>query len=249
MLGSFVRRLLFPGQTAPDRGRTAFLAASIWPDTIRNDPRFHEDTRTPTANIPGLPPGSQARHGGWHYTNLPFSPDGTRTQPPAVPNIVTKLRDFESLASVPDSMKVYVLPWLIHLVGDIHQPLHTTARFDRDHPNGDRGGNAIAMKSGNLHSYWDSRVGTSETDRFLDQLTATIQSRHPRPSRLDMNPAQWAKEGFDLGNQVYGFTGTGTEQSPAILSDAYSVQARETAYARAALAGYRLAEFLNQRLK
>jgi hypothetical protein len=84
------------GIAASDRGRTAFLAASVWPDTIKSDPRFHDDTRAATANIPGLPPGSQARHGGWHYTNLPFSPDGTRTQPPAEPNIVTKLRDFEA---------------------------------------------------------------------------------------------------------------------------------------------------------
>jgi hypothetical protein len=105
------------------------------------------------------------------------------------------------------------------------------------------------MQSGNLHSYWDSRIGTSETDRFLNELVATVQNRHPQPGRLEMTPEQWAKEGFELRNQVYGFTGSGTKENPAILSDAYSVQARETAYARAALAGYRLAEFLNLRLK
>jgi len=237
------------GVPASDRGRAAFLAASVWPDTVRNDPRFHEDNRTPTANVPGLPPGSQARHAGWHYRTSPFSPDGTPTKPPAETNIVTKLRDFEALGSLPDSMKTYTLPWLLHLVGDIHQPLHTTARFDRLRPNGDRGGNGIELKSENLHSYWDSRIGTSQTDPFLNQLVITIQSRNPKPARLEMNPEQWAKEGFDLRSQVYGFTGNGTKESPAILSDAYSVQAKETAYARAALAGYRLAEFLNQRIK
>jgi hypothetical protein len=162
---------------------------------------------------------------------------------------VTKLRDFEALPTMPESMKVYVLPWLIHLIGDVHQPLHTVARFDRLRPNGDRGGNAIAMKSGNLHSYWDSRIGTSETDRFLNQLVATIQNRNPKPSRLEMSAQLWANEGFDLRTQVYGFTGDGTAKTPAMVSDSYSVQARETAYQRAALAGYRLAEFLNQRLK
>jgi hypothetical protein len=119
------------GTAASDRGRAAFLMASFWPDTIKGDARFHEDNRTPTANIPGLPIGSQARHGGWHYTNLPFSPDGTRTQPPAEPNVVTKLHDFEGMATMPDPMKVYILPWLIYRVGEIHQPLHTVARFDR----------------------------------------------------------------------------------------------------------------------
>jgi hypothetical protein len=135
------------GIAAADRGRAAFLAASVWPDTIKGDERFHEDNRTPSANIPGLPPGSQARHGHWHYTNLPFSSDGSRTQSPAEPNVVTKVRDFENLASMPDSMKVYALPWLIHLIGDTHQPLHTVQRFDRSHPAGDRGGNAIALNS------------------------------------------------------------------------------------------------------
>jgi hypothetical protein len=237
------------GAAASDRGRAAVLAASVWPDTIRNDPRFHDDSRTPTSNIPGLPPGSQARHGGWHYTNLPFSPDGTKNQTPAEVNIVTKLREFEALGSMTDLEKTYILPWLLHLIGDIHQPLHTTARFDRLRPNGDRGGNAITMKSGNLHSYWDSRIGTSETDRFLNQLVATIQGRHPKPGTIGMNPDQWAREGFELRVHVYGFTGDGTEKSPALMSDSYSVKARETAYSRAALAGYRLAEFLNQRLR
>lgn len=225
------------------------MAASVWPDTVRNDRRFHDDNRRPTANIPGLPPGSQARHAGWHYTNLPFSVDGSLTKLAAEPNIVTALRDLEAFASMPDLMKTYTLPWLLHLVGDIHQPLHTTARFDRLRPSGDRGGNEIELKSENLHSYWDSRIGTSQTDQFLNQLVITIQSRNPKPARLDMNPEHWAKEGFDLRSQVYVFSGDGTKQSPAILSDAYSVQAKETAYSRAALAGYRLAEFLNQRLR
>ena len=237
------------GVAAQNRGRAAFLAASVWADTIKGDPRFHDDNRRATPNIPGLPAGSQARHADWHYMNLPFSTDGTPTRPSEMPNVLTKLQEFEQLASMPDSMKVYVLPWLIHLIGDFHQPLHTMARFDRLRSIGDRGGNGVLLKSGNLHSYWDSRLGASETDRFLDQLAATILRRHPKSSSLEMKPERWAKEGFDLRNQVYGFTGDGTARSPAILSDAYSVNARETAFARAAFAGYRLAEFLNQRLK
>src|SRR5688500_2751308 len=43
------------------RSRAAILPASVWPDTTRNDPRFHEDNRTPAPNIPGLPAGAQAR--------------------------------------------------------------------------------------------------------------------------------------------------------------------------------------------
>lgn len=49
---------------------------------------------------------------------------------------------------------------LIHYVGDVHQPLHATSRFNKDYPSGDRGGNSfhIPSKFGakNLHSFWDS---------------------------------------------------------------------------------------------
>ena len=237
------------GISDSNRGLVAFAEASVWPDVIRDDPRFHADNGRPTPNIPGLPPGSQARHATWHYMNIPFSADGTPTIPTEEPNILTKLRDFEGLGTMPDSMKVYVLPWLLHLIGDAHQPLHTMARFDRFRPAGDRGGNAVELRNGgNLHSYWDSRLGSGNAERFLTELAATLQSRYPKPPTLNMNVEQWALEGFELRTEVYAISGEGTSSRPATYTDDYAVNARETSYARAALAGYRLAEFLNQRL-
>jgi len=120
-----------------ERARAAFLAASIWPDAIRNDRRFDDDNRRPTPDIPGLPSGSQARHTGWHSINLPFSPDGIPTVNPAEQSILTKLRDFQAFASMPESMKVYALPWVVHLVGDVHEPLYVLARFTHNHPRGE----------------------------------------------------------------------------------------------------------------
>lgn len=50
--------------------------------------------------------------------------------------------------------------YLIHLVGDIHQPLHSVAMFSNEFPEGDQGGNKITVKapngtSYNFHSFWD----------------------------------------------------------------------------------------------
>lgn len=56
-------------------------------------------------------------------------------------------------------------------------------------------------------------------------------------------------EGFALRTQVYDFVGDGTAARPGVYSDAYAVEAREISYDRAALAAYRMTEFLNQRLK
>lgn len=51
--------------------------------------------------------------------------------------------------------------YLVHLVGDIHQPLHSVSLFNHTFPNGDRGGNLLKLKilngtTENLHSFWDA---------------------------------------------------------------------------------------------
>ena len=164
---------------------------------------------------------------------MPFSPDDTPTIAAPAPNIVTKLEEFATIGRMSAEQQVYTLPWLLHLAGDIHQPLHVLQRFTQDFPRGDRGGNAVRLGgTSNLHSYWDSRLGTSQTERFLTQLVETIERRHPAPRQIDLNPTHWADESFKLKDQVYAFTGRGTRESPAEWSDAYAVKARDVAYGR-----------------
>jgi hypothetical protein len=56
----------------------------------------------------------------------------------------------------------YALRLLIHLVGDMHQPLHCMSRIDDQYPQGDKGGNAFKLpnhySADNLHSVWDSVI-------------------------------------------------------------------------------------------
>jgi hypothetical protein len=123
-------------------------------------------------------------------------------------------------------------------------------RFTQNFPKGDRGGNSVRLSgTSNLHSYWDSRLGTSQTDRFLEQLAKTIERRHLASRQVDMNPTHWANESFKLKDQVYAFTGRGTAKDPAALGDVYAVAARDIAYNQAAMAGYRLAELLNEQFR
>jgi S1/P1 Nuclease len=63
-------------------------------------------------------------------------------------NILTALAENESVVkkgSNPER-KAIALAWLFHLVGDIHQPLHTAQLFTVEYPNGDRGGNEICVQ-------------------------------------------------------------------------------------------------------
>jgi hypothetical protein len=238
------------GISETQRGRAAFLAASVWPDIIRNDPRFYDEKGTATPPIPGLPDGAQRRHSDWHYIDLPFSTDGTPTDPEPESNALMELKKVQSIEHESEQMQVYLLPWILHLTEDVHQPLHTMMRFTVDDPMGDRGGNGVRVKDGsNLHSYWDGRLGSDDTDSFIDELADTIARQNPLQSNLDMQPEHWITEGFDSRKQVYDFTGAGTRQNPAVLNDKYSVEARQLAFQRAALAGYRLAAFLNSHFK
>jgi len=237
------------GVPAAHKGKVAFVKASAWPDDIKGDSRFFDPSDPPTPEISGLPPGSNKRNREWHFTNVPFTMDDTPLMPPAATNALTKLQDFESLGMLQTQMQVFVLPWLIHLAGDVHQPLHTVALFRQDLPNGDRGGNDIQMQGGgNLHGFWDDRVGSSTSDNFIAQTVATITSRHPKPSAISTDPAAWIQDSVEQRFFVYSFSGKGTTQNKATVSPNYSVNAKLLAFERAALGGYRLAEFLNQKL-
>jgi hypothetical protein len=65
--------------------------------------------------------------------------------------------------------RAVALAWVLHLVGDLHQPLHTSSRVTPEHPEGDRGGNLVKLGSTSLHSVWDNlfdvaRVGVRPDD-------------------------------------------------------------------------------------
>ena len=61
-----------------------------------------------------------------------------------------------------DDQRSFALRLIIHYVGDVHQPLHSTAEVDDEFPTGDRGGNSEKVPSqggaDNLHAIWDSVV-------------------------------------------------------------------------------------------
>jgi len=125
-----------------------FVSASHWADDLR-----------PFAEFDPFKP--------LHFIDQPFSVDGTPL-PAGVPepdNIVKALEDNVNIlkTSTDKNAQAQALRFIIHFVGDIHQPLHSAARVDRIHPTGDQGGNLVKIKVGdketNLHSYWDGGIG------------------------------------------------------------------------------------------
>jgi hypothetical protein len=99
------------GVPVAHKGKVAFVKASAWPDDIKSDPRFFDANDPPTPEIPGLPPGSNKRNREWHFINVPFTMDETALMPPAATNALTKLKEFESLGTLPAQKQVFVLPF------------------------------------------------------------------------------------------------------------------------------------------
>jgi hypothetical protein len=243
----------------PGRTRAAFIAASTWADQIRGDPRFYDEGARdvqPTPTLPGFP--DMQRHRGWHQIDTPFSQDGTPLQPAPIPNVVTELERLttQNIRFGTDFERIYNLPWLIHLVGDIHAPLHCVSRFSAEQPKGDLGGNLVIVATGiTLHKLWDDAVGTDPSADFVDQtaqqLTQIYSATLGGPSRTSLDPTVWASESLSLSKkEIYTFgLGNGSRDQPLTLPVGYSANAQKVAQVQTVKAGLRLAAVLNQRFK
>lgn len=234
-----------------DVDRNAFVTAATWPDLIRNDKRFTNEPKTPP--LPGFP--EMGRHTAWHFINtpipsefssLPIEPENAVSQ---LPRLVGTLRK-----SGPVGVnEAYALPWILHLVGDLHQPLHTVARFTstKGRPEHDRGGNSCFVSgASNLHSLWDGLLGRTDTEGGVARLAASLEDQHPQPAKVDRNPKTWVREGITAAmEQVYSFQGPCADRDhPATLPPSYMTNAASFARSQAALAAYRTAAILNKAL-
>ena len=241
------------------RARGAFIAAAVWPDTIKGDPRFYDETRSnasPTQLLPGFP--DMARHTPWHYYDTPFTPDGAQAEIQKPPHALSELNRIIPLigtkADVPPtsaSNPVYLLPWLEHIEGDVHQPLHCVSRFLKSMPKGDQGGNLVYIGTRNLHSLWDGAAGRDDSEAYAAKYIADAIAAHPPSRHNEKKPEKWIEEGYKLAiSDVYTFgLETGTRDHPIPLPPGYEANAAKVAQQRIAIAGYRLAAVLNEKLK
>ncbi len=237
--------------------RWAFIHAAAWADDIKFDERFYDDTRSdvkPASPIPPFP--DMKRHTNWHYVNLYFSPDETPLPDTPTINAQTELpRMVERLGG---DQGWYYLPWLLHVEGDAHQPMHCVSRLTKallgndGKPTSDLGGNLTVVDDyTNLHTVWDDLLGVTQDENYIDWMAARLRKEHARPNQLSLDPMVWTQEGFDLARtRAYAMPAdVGTREHPFRTTRAYWADALRVAQSQAALAAYRLAAVLNDRLQ
>jgi hypothetical protein len=186
---------------------------------------------------------------------MPFSPDGTALVNPATPNARTQIAVFRTTLASPtasDELKSYDLVWLIHLVGDVHQPLHATSRFTQDLPDGDSGGNKVALCErpchDELHAFWDNVLGTGTKPATAIKAATIISAADPTASAVQ-DEGKWIDESVSAAKKAVYAPPVGVGAGPFTLDANYKVAAKKLAKKRIALAGARLAGLLNDALK
>jgi hypothetical protein len=239
------------GVPEAERDELLFMLATRWADDIRGRPQYDNPK--------------------WHYINFPFKPEG---QPDSVqalaPDPVNILEGFQVNLRIAkgegqDENRAVALCWLFHLVGDVHQPLHTVALFTTDYPNGDRGGNLIFVRAEeesqpiNLHFFWDGLILGSQNTRTARNMATELLARpeFARGKLVELKEPDfnnWAKaESFALAKEVAYLNGKfagSPDRGPApVLPEGYTKKAKEVAERRIVLAGYRLADLLRATVK
>lgn len=240
-----------------------FMIAATWPDQIRGDKTYVSDG-TEGGNRPPAIGGDEnigysdkALHKYWHFVDTPISQDGTLVQPTPSPNAETQIKAFtEAIAtSESNNQKSYDMVWLMHLVGDIHQPLHATGRFSKDLPDGDSGGNFVLLNSPGckdnpateLHALWDNAIGTSSEPQAVITVASALPPQTVAATDLDVYV--WLSESVKLAQTKAYVTPIGDGKGPYTVDQAYCDRLLAVASQRVALAGMRLANVLNTNLK
>ena len=250
-----------PYSSAPDdKNMMIFMLAATWPDAIKGDKAYKSDGSN-GGHKPDVASASQnigysdhLLHKYWHFVDYPFSEDGSALPGVPSPNAETEISQFNKIlaSDQPDSLKSYDLTWLLHIVGDVHQPLHCVTRVIKGHPDGDNGGNMVHVHSSdddsNLHAYWDNILGLDNNPSSVMRIVKRLNCKSTNNTSLSDDPGVWIKESNQYAKDVVYAKPVGRALGPYSLTKNYRKSAQTLARKQVVHAGIRLANMLNSSL-
>lgn len=189
-----------------ERVRRMFMQCARWPDdvrwTIHDRPAWHTarwpivaKDATPEAKVSAKTRGDQPTGQAIEALELNFA---VLANPEAKP-----------------AERATALCWVLHLVGDIHQPLHTADVFSKDFPEGNAAGTMqyVADPLGKtpipLHMLWDSNILRTVDNAELVAKGGEYVKDHPRSSLRELGPKkkpaafrEWARESYEVARKL-----------------------------------------------
>lgn len=216
-------------------------SVATWMDDVRDDPQL----------------GPKMKE--WHFDDVPVC--NTEPAPCKDGNCAHAQIDaaLETLRTAKDiDQQLNGLRVLVHLVGDIHQPLHSS-------DNHDAGGNFVTLanrtqcrnyktkqsKACNLHQYWDSVLIRNEIGKTSEaDFAKALATKTTLPAGDSLVPTNWITQSNMLGRDVAygkldGFACGNAGKFATNASQDYDAEARQAINQQLALAGHRLAALLN----
>jgi hypothetical protein len=232
-----------------------FVETATWPDIVKSDPSR-----------------SQFDHRDWHFADHFWSLVNGKAKldpnrGPKAQNAVERLMLFDQqfrTNHVTSAEHAIDLAWILHLMGDLHQPLHNESRETSAHPTGDIGGNSFKLNgTTELHGYWDgildevfkkdrTTLGAGfpanapfDSPDYVNAWATLIVGRHPKsgmPHDSTVDAFEhWSEDGLTTAERD-AYVGV-KEQQPA--SKTYRRRVDGISEEAIAEAGYRLAALLN----
>ena len=171
-------------------GNQTLALVSTQPDEMRYLPEFKETAP-------------------WHYVNTPLglahdpylAAVKAQTTPNAYNVLLAKIKEMKDPSKTREQ-RAEALIFVVHIVGDIHQPMHTGRAEDK-------GGNDIKMtyrgKDTNLHSLWDSGLldyqGLTYTE--MGNQYSTLPEVQRKQWQASANPGDWLFESYTIASNLY----------------------------------------------
>lgn len=178
----------------------------------------------------------------WHYVNFPADKKYTDVEPSQYGDLIIGIEKCIEIVKDKKSSKqdkAFYLKMLVHLIGDLHQPMHV-GRLE------DKGGNDIQVqwfnKGSNLHKVWDTNM-INDYGMSYTELAASL----PRLTEAQKKSIQqggiydWVEDSQDVANKVYDSVEVGEK-----LFYRYSYVWWDTVEIQLQKGGLRLAKVLNE---
>jgi hypothetical protein len=198
---------------------------------------------------------SHSETAAWHFVNIPddratYDPDADCKNGACVVDAIQRFKVALADCSKPAADRVQALKFIVHFVGDIHQPLHATDRWDGYTGKDDQGGNLVPVtffgQASNLHTVWDTGLimrTVYDWGAYVVRLETSWFPGRDLTGLSGGSPADWAADSHRLAHEVaYDISDDG------VLGTKYLAKAQPVVDRQLALAGIRLARILEEAL-